>query len=392
MFVNQSREQDKITSKTTNDIIIFSSEAWVPFSQRTQSLSLEFAKRGHRVFFIEPMLSLSRIVISIARRETLKLQSVHTKNIILLRPFIALTTFRGSVTRRFDKVMFRIWFKHIRNRFNISGRAIIYINLPYWWDNIIDRTTFPGNKIIYDCIDDCRVYSRNARILRVMERSEERLSNEADMVLATSKPLRDKISYYNDHVILMSNGVDSEKFIKRKYDIPDDIRSLKRPRIGFIGALYHWIDFPVFEKIASSRKEANVILVGPTNSDEIYLLARRYENIHYLGSKPYDLVPDYVQSFDVCLNPFKLDNIGQFVNPLKLYEYLILGKPVVSSRTKEMINYHEYVYLYNDYKELDSCLEKALNENQYAEMKKRISFAESNSWRAKVDRIFELLA
>ncbi len=380
-------------SKIANDIVMFSSETWVPFSQRSQSFALEFAKRGHRVFFIEPMLSLGRILLSAAKRETLKLHSVHSENIILLRPFMALTTFRGSMTYMVDKLVFRMWFNGVRKEYNISETPIVYISLPYWWGNIINRTMFPHNRIIYDCIDSCMVYSRNDRILHVMEQSEMRLSREADLMLATAKPLFDKLTKLNSHcrIYLISNGVDIDNFIKDKYELPDDIRLLKSPRIGFVGSLYHWIDFTVFEKIASNFKEANIVLIGPTNSDEIYTLLKKYKNIHYLGPKPYHLIPDYIHSFDLCLNPRKNDSIGQFMNPLKLYEYLILGKPVISSRTKEMDNFSEYVYLYNDHDEIDKYILEALGENQNYMKEKRMMFAKENSWSAKANKILELI-
>ncbi len=377
--------------KEQSDIIFFSSEAWVPFSQRTQSIALEFAKRGYRVFFIEPMLSLSRIVIGLIKGESLKLQPVPFENIVLLRPFLALTTFRGSITHSFDRISFNIWFKYIRNHFSISENAVVYISLPYWWGNIIDRSTFPTNRIIYDCIDDCRVYSRNTHIFQIMERSEKKLSREANVIIATAKPLFDKLSNLTNRIHLISNGVDGDKFIKGKYVLPSDIQLLKSPRIGFVGALYHWIDFAVFEKIASKYKESNIILIGPTNSDEVYKLSKKYKNIHYLGPKHYDLIPDYIHSFDVCLNPFKKDNIGHFVNPLKLYEYLILGKPVISSRTKEMENFSDYVYLYDNYDEMYAFIANVFNENQESMKEKRIAYAKSNSWSAKVDKILELV-
>lgn len=369
-----------------HDLIFFSGFEWNPFSQRGQSLASEFARRGHRVFFIEPMLSIGRIVHSFAKMNSLALPNTGLKNIFLLRPYLSFSTFRGSRTRFVDRLFFNLWFSGLRKKYDISDDAIVYINMPYWWNNIIDKKLFPHNKLIYDCIDDCKVYSRNNRILEIMEVSEDKLIKQADIVLATAKALYEKLKSVKSSTYLVTNGVDIDRFAKDK-KIPEELRSLKRPIFGFVGALYYWIDFGAFEKLAENFTAGSIVLIGPKKSEELERMIDKYENIYYLGPKPYAEIPDYIDSFDVCLNPFKVDKIGDSVNPLKLYDYLSLGKPILSSGTKEMKNFAEYIYIYNDYDELITSAFLAINEANPILKEKRMSFAFQNSWAKKVDEI-----
>lgn len=375
------------------DLIIFSGEDWTIFSQRAQSLALDFARRDVRVFFIEPMLSLGKIATFTLHRKSLALPVVSVENVHLLRPYLCMSTFRSGTTKWLDRYMFKKWFMLIKQKYQISTDAVVYINMPYWWGNIVDRIEFRNNKVIYDCIDDCRVYCRKQHLLARMESSEIKLAQEANIILATAVPLYKKMNKLNSVVELLSNGVDLGRFIKSKYTKPYDVEALHGPIIGFVGALYHWIDFNAIKHIAARFKDVSVVLIGPTNSDIPAELSYNYSNIHYLGPKPYDDIPDYINAFDVCLNPFKMDLIGHNVNPLKLYEYLSLGKPVVSSRTTEMENFKEYVYLYESYEDLESSIVTALAEiSNNVKTVQRKNFANGNSWSTKVDRICELLS
>lgn len=373
--------------------IFFAGEEWTIFSQRTQSLAIELAERGHRIIYLEPMLSVGKCAQYLFSRKALRLPTASHANITLLRPFLSLSTFRGSRTQVLDKLIFAAWFRYARWRYGISGNAFVYINLPYWWGNIVDRNTFPDNQIVFDCLDDCAIFSRNQRILKIMEAAERELAHDADIVLATAQKLVEKLHPLSKNVHLVSNGVDTARFIDSEYELPSDIAGYKRPILGFVGALFHWIDFGVFEHLARAFPDATIVLIGPTNrTEEITRMIDLYPNICYLGARPYSQVPDYLRTFDVSLNPFKMDHIGDTVNPLKLYEYLCTGKPVISAKTKEMIKFGEYVYLYDNYEALIDVTRAALNEDDAALQVRRIEFAKKNSWATKVDTLLKLLA
>ncbi|KAB0670420.1 glycosyltransferase family 1 protein [Oryzomonas sagensis] len=374
------------------DLLYFSNVEWNLF-QRPQSLSVEFANRGYRVFYVEPMLSLGNIAHHLLTGKSLRLPEIPHDNVILLRPLLALSTFRFGTTQRLDRILFALWFSNIKRRYAIRNDAIVMLNLPYWWKNIIDRSLFPENSIIYDCIDDTRVHSRNRKMLDRMERSERVLASEADVCFATAGELFKKMKTANPRTYLLPNAVSWEHFLSKSATVPADLAALPRPLVGFVGSLYDHIDFGVFERIAEILKEGTVVLVGFTNrEEELGRLLARYKNMYYAGAKSFDEVPAYMKAFDVCLSPFNIDTVGNSVNPLKLYEYSIFGMPIIGARTKEMENYADLVYLYSTPEEIEPALSQALDEHRDdARKRQRIQFAQHNSWQARVDQIEQIL-
>lgn len=373
-------------------ILFFTGEEWSPYSQRTQSLAISLAHRGYDVVYIEPMISAGKLLrqaVGGKLRQYLANVSVSgCPNLRIAKPYFCFSTFRGGVTPFADRIAFNVWL----SSFVKQEVDYVYINLPYWWNNIISRSLFPGAKIVYDCIDDCRVYSRNDNVLAKMEAAEQSLATAADLVIATASKLHEKMLQYNENCHLISNGVDTGFFMSAVKQIPADLASIPRPILGFVGALYHWIDVEAFRRIAQSKPDASIVLVGPKNNPELDSALADCPNMHYLGPKPYTQVPAYMNSFDICLNPFKMDEIGDNVNPLKMYEYLCLGKPIVSSRTKEMEQFHQFLHLYSDYDQLLQVLEAGLLRLHDAELSEsRMKFASENSWENKTELLVKLL-
>ena len=374
---------------TPRDIIFFSGEDWTPFSQRPQSLAIEFARRGNRCFYIEPMLSLGKIV---ARRFAGGGRATDTgeANVVRLKPLLSLSRFRGSKTRPFDKRIFRFWFERQLKRYGIRRDALVYLNLPYWWDHVIDRHLFPDNTVIFDCIDDCRVYSGSAGILKIMQSSERKLAQDADHILASAYPLYARLQGHKS-VHYLPNAIDLELCRDPGHEPAIELPPGNEFVFGFVGSLNAWIDFAVFEKIAERWPRSTVVVIGPTSRPaEIRRLADKHRNLRYLGPVPHKRIFAYIRQFDICLNPKSTDEIGDNMNPLKIYEYLAMGKPVVSSRTREMLFYADKVYLYGD--DLLETITRALGElDDQALQSQRREFSRHNTWKARVDSIEQIL-
>jgi glycosyltransferase involved in cell wall biosynthesis len=197
----------------------------------------------------------------------------------------------------------------------------------------------------------------------------------------------------NSRTFMLPNAVSPEHFLAKSSDVPADLAGLPAPLVGFVGSLYDHIDFEVFAKLAEILTNGTIVLVGMTNrKNDLNRLLARHRNIYYAGEKNFDEVPAYMKAFDVCLSPFKIDTIGNSVNPLKLYEYSMFGMPIICAKTKEMESYSDLVYLYSTYDELETALALALNERSDDTRKQlRTQFALQNSWRARVDDIEQAL-
>jgi glycosyltransferase involved in cell wall biosynthesis len=135
------------------------------------------------------------------------------------------------------------------------------------------------------------------------------------------------------------------------------------------------------------------LLVGPVNSGKDQLDA--YSNIIMVGAKPYEALPSYLSNIDVCLIPFKLNDITLASNPIKMYEYLAAGKPVVSTALPEVVrNASEIVYIGKNDEDFLRKVENAVKESQInneGSINERVSFAKKNSWQSRIQVMEENL-
>jgi glycosyltransferase involved in cell wall biosynthesis len=153
--------------------------------------------------------------------------------------------------------------------------------------------------------------------------------------------------------------------MKKRLDIP-----INNFVIGFVGALKEWIDlvttFDAIKELANRYANIKVMFVGGEGSLEgAKILTRKYgleEKAIFTGAVPYEEVPYYISSFDVCLIPFKLNRIGNHALPLKLFEYMACGRPVISSGLPEVHRaVGKKVFIFYRAEELYKALELLIN-------------------------------
>ncbi|MBK9290628.1 MAG: glycosyltransferase [Bacteroidetes bacterium] len=222
-------------------------------------------------------------------------------------------------------------------------------------------------------------------------RIEAALMAKSDLVVANSTYLADHARKFNPRSYYVGQGCDVSLFDKRLIDrIPDDIKHISRPIIGYIGALFALrLDLEVIEHIATQRPDWQIVLVGP--EDETFRNSRLHqiENIHFLGAKKMEELPYYLNVFDVAINPQLLNEVTIGNYPRKIDEYLAMGKPTVATRTKAMEVFEGYTYLAENKEEYVSLIERALKENTPELEAAREAFARSHTWENNVLEIYK---
>jgi glycosyltransferase involved in cell wall biosynthesis len=195
----------------------------------------------------------------------------------------------------------------------------------------------PADLVVYEVRDDYAALAPNPRTRRLVERAHRRMLGSSDLVLAVSDRLVSDIRPVRPDVELTSVGVEREFF-----DVTDDsaapaaLRDLPRPRIGMLGNLNDRVNWDLVERLATERPEWTLSIVGPVYSaGEVTRSAvRRLEtlpNVHFLGAVGQSEIPSAIAAFDVCLIPYRISAAVERINPLKLYQYLAAGKPIVST-------------------------------------------------------------
>ena len=221
-------------------------------------------------------------------------------------------------------------------------------------------------------------------------RIEAALMAKADLVVANSTYLADLARKFNPHSYYVGQGCDVSLFDKKLIQsVPEDIKNIKKPIIGYVGVLYTLrLDIEVLLYIAKSRPDWSVVLVGPEDTAFKNSELHQTENVHFLGRKKMEEIPAYINVFDVALNPQKLNEITIGNYPRKIDEYLAMGKPTVATKTKAMEVFENYVYLAENKEAYVELIEKALRNNSPEKEAAREKLARSHTWDANAEEIY----
>jgi glycosyltransferase involved in cell wall biosynthesis len=309
-----------------------------------------------------------------------------TKNIYLFSPII-LPFHRYGFVRKFNKVLLRIFMKRALRNLSFDD-PLLWIFMPHYSALI---GSVPARGVVYYVVDE---YSSQPNVdVEAIKQMEAQVLDRADVVFAVSDKLVESKRGSNPNIYLSTHGVDVEKFARAQDSngpLPPDISGIRRPIAGFFGLIEDWIDLDLVRYLADKLPDVSFVFVGSVVQDIGNL--EKYENVHFLGHKPYDVLPDYLRAFDVGLLPYKLNEQVINSNPKKLREYLAGGKPVVSVRVREVERYGDLVDIADDPGQFVAAVKRALDQDSPSAVAKRAAAVAGESWSAKVERISEIVA
>lgn len=188
--------------------------------------------------------------------------------------------------------------------------------------------------VVYDCMDELSLFKGAPQSLIDQE---QLLLQHADVVFTGGKSLYESKQKRHDHVFCFPSSVDERHFAQAKKGskIPLDIAQIPAPIVGYFGVIDERIDLELLRESASKLPKVSFVLIGPiAKIDDADL--PRLPNIHYLGMKSYNELPDYLRAFDIAMMPFALNDATKFISPTKTLEYMAAGKPIISTRIKDV--------------------------------------------------------
>lgn len=216
---------------------------------------------------------------------------------------------------------------------------------------------------------------------------------KADLVVANSSYLAALARKHNPNSFDIGQGCDVEMFDSNLVtDTPEDIATVPKPIIGYIGALLSLrLDIAVLEYIAEKRPDWSVVLVGPEDEQFKNSRLHQFQNVYFLGNKKGEELPSYLNQFDVAINPQVLSPVTIGNYPRKIDEYLAMGKPTVATKTEAMSFFMDYTYQAETKEQYVELIEKALKEDNAELHLKREKFARQHTWENNVLQIFNAL-
>ncbi|MEZ4331769.1 MAG: glycosyltransferase [Myxococcota bacterium] len=249
--------------------------------------------------------------------------------------------------------------------------------------------------LVYHCYDKYSAY-QGAEHTGVDD-LEGRIVRRADLVIASSRILAaDLEERFGVPAVQLPHGVDFEWFDSlARTGEPADLAAIPRPRIGYIARLDERTDTETLAGIAHARPDWSIVVIGdrafqsPEHGAAFEALAR-LPNVHAIGGRPRETIPAYTSGLDVCLLSYRTDNWGRFVQPIKAYEYLACGRPVVSTRIEAVADFDGLVRAADDVDDWVAAIEGGLAESDEAWVERRRAFARANTWDQRVRELVAL--
>jgi GT2 family glycosyltransferase/glycosyltransferase involved in cell wall biosynthesis len=252
------------------------------------------------------------------------------------------------------------------------ARCIGLIDHVWWWPL---ANMLPNSLRVYDCMDHHEGFGNVPSGLLTLE---DEVVREADVVITTSAWLAERLRGKRAQVALVRNACDPVHFGAPPPALHADPQG--RRTIGYFGAIAEWFDVALLRSVALAHPGARVLLVGNDTVGAAAALAH-CSNVEFTGEVPYAELPRYVHAFDVCLLPFKVLPLTLATNPVKVYEYLAAGKPVVAVDLPEVRQFGALVRAAGTPGDFVAAVTAALDEPQSgARIEERQHFALGQTW------------
>lgn len=357
--------------------------------------------KDNKVLFVDPPVAYSNLVIKPdwwkhhLRKTGLWLKGVRqvSANLyIYYPPPLFLQYGHLKIMDRLNQTFTAAAIAKVAKRLGFAT-PILWIYHPY---AINPTGQFNEKLVCYDCNDDVGFFfSHHFNKRQRLSAMEEKLTKKADVVFATSKYLFKLRKMQNPNTYYLPSAVDIELFKKSTssdFKVAPELDAIPRPIIGFIGGManskmnWQWI-----KEAAILHPQWNFVLVGPcTEHPPSYITKQR--NVMFLGAKPQAVLSAYIKEFNVCLIPYQGDDFLKACQPTKAFEYLALGKPIVSSYIPELEEYNQVIKFSRNEKEFIANIEKALEVGKNEEfIKSCISLIEGKTWESRVEKASQFI-
>ena len=264
-----------------------------------------------------------------------------------------------------------------KSGFSAEG-GILWLTEPY---QLPLADILKPSLLVYDCADKFALLYGGSRRAGEMDAA---LMKRADILFVSSLALYDESAGLSGNLHYISNGCDYEKFAAAGTGNPGN----KKAVIGFVGALGSWVDAELIRGAARSFPDALIRLVGANFQGRAYA---GVPNIELTGPLEYEKLPGIIKNFDVCILPFRKEPLTRYVNPVKLYEYLASGRPVVSTDFTDFGGASGLIGRASGPLAFAAALEAAMKDKDKEAAQKRMEYASRYDWKLLSSRVAEIL-
>lgn len=379
--------------------IIFATADWdEPYWTNKQHTAKSFSELGHKVLYIEsvglraPKVGSKKDLFRILNRLKSGVSTVifgarnGGENIWILSPLLIPAAHRYPLIKKINTLLLQWLIKRHCHKYCFDER-IIWTYHPYIIETI---EQLPYKKIIYHCVDDLSAIPGIDKEYYLQQ--EKRLLILADKVYATTESLKARCGEYQRNTEYLSNVVDFEHFSKAfdKPSIPDDIKKIPSPRAIYHGVLSDFkVDFDLLLQVAESNPEISFVILGDEREGQqspSFSALKALRNVYALGYRSYNILPNYLAYMDVALLPSLINAYTNYMFPMKYYEYLAAGLPVVSTALRFTESVSDGISVAHSQCEFSSCIKTAI-QNGRLTRSQAFEYVGENTWRERTRKM-----
>lgn len=379
------------------DVILISTADWDhPFWTNKQHVACQLAQHGFRVLYVESLglrrpSARGRDVARLGRRLRRALAAPRRvrDNLWVTAPLVLPLHGRRSVRWLNDRLLVAALGRATRRIGFV--RPMIWTYNPLVGD-VADRLRAPF--LIYHCVDDLSAIPHApAATIAAAERD---IARRADLILTTSPGLQARFAAWRpDATHYLPNVADYQHFSRARQPgpLPADLERIARPRIGFVGAISQYkVNFELIGAVARRRPDWHWVLIGQVGEGQpdTRLAGLDLPNIHLLGPRRYEELPDYLRGFDVATIPARRNPYTDCMFPMKFFEYLAAGKPVIASRIPALAEFAPACQFGDTPDELVAAIDRALA-GQGPDQREADALALGYTWDWRIRQMLDLL-
>jgi len=383
----------------TYDIVLLSTADWDnPFWTNKQHVACEMARTGHRVLYVES-LGLRRPSASaqdmgrLWRRlkRGLKRPREVRPNLWVWSPLVVPLQ-RFALVRGLNQLL-------VRGGLKLWSMVLGLKPTLLWTYNpmtvrFVKLASYPHT--VYHCVDEIK--AQPGMPVQEIERAEGELMSQVGLCFVTAEHLLETRRLQNPRTYYFPNVAEFDHFAAARSEelqVPADLAALPGPRIGFVGAISGYkVDFPLLRRMAEAHPEWSIVLIGKVGEGDPWTdvsSLQDLKNLHFIGPRNYAQLPAYLKGFDVAILPSMINEYTRGMFPMKFFEYLAAGRPVVSTQLHALKAYGHVACLADDHEAFIKGVEDALA-GRLAPLEARLDAARDQTYERRTARMMALLA
>ena len=382
------------------NFIMLSTAEWDnPFWTNKQHTACSLAELGHRVFYIEslglrsPDASHGRDWMRLLKRllRAFHLPKRVRHNIWVWSPLV-IPAASSKFSQNINKLIFSTILSFYRYLYSFRS-AILWtynpLSLLYLRSNLF-------KVLIYHCVDE--ISAQPGMNKKLIQAQEQKLCSLADHVFVTSSGLYSSRSRWTQRITYLPNVVDSAHFCKERSvlaSIPLEFKSIPEPRLIFVGALSSYkVDFKLIQELAIIRPNWSIVLIGLVGEGDPGTSINQLlgiKNIHLLGPKLYKDLPNFMHFSSAGLLPCLLNQYTSAMFPMKFFEYLAAGLPVISTRLPSLEEFADYIDFADSAKEFAFRVDNILSKTSAIDPSRVKRLVSNYSYRKRTEKMINII-